>query len=535
MKITLDIELAENEASYANQVVSVLQGFSENVSAQVHTDKTALATLCRDAVASTNPSNHEALVTEVGRRLARPELATDCVDVLCSIMFDTQRSEAVDPYVRILTLLPEQARTTLRDEAVTRMLQCFTTPRPLDAERGAIMPFAEAFACFICLDVLPVRSAIVTICSLVRNEKNRCAGITVLGKSLERASDVVLARCDTAVLEQLRAVLRAAQDDCYLYDIEYITDALGWSQQSGKPLTLQQSCRHHQSVVVAMTYNPVRDIVVTSSADGCVATWDAAGNPSESCVLGRHYACALDIGQHGKLLVLCSVGRAANTKPALVFYNEDKGRWVERGAIERDGLLSAVRCFRSMAHYAVSETGANETIVSYNDVSRLAPLVEFQHHTDVVASLYVPLDRDNALLSGSRDNTMALYDVRMQAPTNTVQHFGTVTSICGEGDVIVSGSLDRRLLVHDLRMMHSPIAHREFESGVIKVAMGPKMVCAVATQTSLQLFNVSGQHATNRVDGATGQYNDIVWNNGQSALFAAGESQALDIFTRSDQ
>ena len=49
--------------------------------------------------------------------------------------------------------------------------------------------------------------AITTINTLLKKEDNRCAALTMLGKTVELCLDILTDKCDPTVLRELRATL----------------------------------------------------------------------------------------------------------------------------------------------------------------------------------------------------------------------------------------------------------------------------------------------------------------------------------------
>jgi hypothetical protein len=553
MKITVDLELQESELPNAAQVVVALQGVADQVNTRVVTDKTALGQVLRESIVK---SNGEVATSELSRRLSQTALVQDCLEVFCGIMFSTdrvERNEPVTPYLVALSRVQEPHRGKARDEIVLKALTFLSATRRLDSARDAILPYAEVLAGLARVDLVPMKYAIATMIQMIRFDGTRCAGITCLGKLVEIGFDVVLERCDPQTLEQLRGALTTAQqDDTFLYDVEYITEPFGWSQSHQKfvHMSVVRSGVHHTLPIVALQYsgNPSspssREVVVTSSADGTIATWDAQGKLIESCVLARHYAAALDLTRQGRAMLVGGVGRSASTSPAVVFYAEEMGRWVEKGAVEPDGgrVITCVRSIRGGSHnsllFCCGVHGSANTLCYY-DATRQNVLRDYHEHSDIITCLYSPSDRDNLVFSGSRDCTVCLYDLRMPQPTGQqfAHHYSTVSSIDGFGDYVITGGLDKRIMVHDQRMLHAQNAVRDLDSAVLSLSVSPQFVCAVATLTGVHFVNLSQSGLpTCRAEPSTTQtprYNSLCWNAPGTVLFAGGDTETLDLFAQS--
>lgn len=556
MRITVDLELQESELANHSHVVQALQSVSDQVNTKVVTDKTALTLLIREAIQAR--SNIDAATSEIVRRLSQPALYQDCIEVLCHVMFLPERVEKNEPVVPLLLAVsrtPEPHRSKARDDVVHKCLSYLSVSRRLDSSREAMLPYGEVLAALVRTELLPVKNVVMTLVQMIRLDGTRCAGITCLGKLVEIAHDIVVERCDAALLELLRVTLGAAQqDDTFIYDVEYITEPFGWNQASSQKflhMGVVRSGLHHSMPIVALHYSggpstTSREVVVTSSADGTIATWDPQGKLIESCVLARHYASALDLTRQGRALLVGGVGRAAGTSPAVVFYAEEMGRWAEKGAVEPDGGR-VITCVKSMRGGSMSSLlfccgvhGSTNTLCYY-DATRQSVLRDYHEHTDIITCLFSPSDRENLIFSGSRDCTVAMYDLRMPQATGQQfsNHYSTVTAIDGFGDYVITGGLDKRIIVHDQRMLHHPQnVVRDLDSAVLSLSVAPQFMCAASTLTGIHFVNLSQNglptcRAEPSVSGYAPRYNALCWNATGSVLYAGGEGNSLDLIAQS--
>ena len=394
MKITVDVELSESEMGMAQHITKALQGLADNVQTSIHTDKTALTRAIVDAIST---SSYDGIVSELSRRLSRPELAGDVMAVLNDLLFANREGLEAVQLVQLLSWLPDPVRIKVREEVLAKLVSFLSIPRRMDTPRDQLIPYGEVFAAYVKLEGLGVKGALSVLIHLIRSESTRAAGLTALGKVVEIAADLISDRCDAGSLEQLRATLAAAQDDPFLYDIEYISEPLGWSQnppaRGSGTLQFHKACRHHTKATLSVVYNSTRDIVVSSSLDGSICTWDCAsnGNLIESCTLARHFASAVDTNSRGNILLVCGAGQTPDTTPALIYYAEENNHWTERGAVQPEGtrVVSSARILRGQQgfFFACGLYGAQST-VAYYDGQRGALLREYHEHTDVDTLLF---------------------------------------------------------------------------------------------------------------------------------------------------
>lgn len=546
MRLTLTVELNEGEKQRAPHVKQLMQKLHSNVDTRFITDKNALA---NKIIEGLNQKQFEVVAAELEDRLGRPEYVDDCLDTFCSVVFLNSQRET-DPqfsscFFTVVKQLPEEQRELVKKELVKRAMDVLSTPRRLDCSRHHLLSYAETLACMVKMELLSVKLVIATITQMIRLETTRTAGMTCLGKLVEIAFNEVRS-CDSAIISSLRsALISAQQGDTFLYDVEYIVDAFGWGSNRS-PLTLCRSGVHHKSPILAMAYSGgsgAREVVVTSSVDGCIGTWDGSGGLKENIVLSRHYASSLDIAQRGHMLLVGSIGRNSSTPPAVILYTNKDGmgdsKWAESGGVEPAGaqFITAVRGINCSSAYRFCvgvHTKAKQNPLLIYEGQKV--LQEFHDHTDILTALHVPSGDENTILTGSRDSTVCQYDLRVRNLANTfTHHTNTITSITASGDLLFTAGLDKRVIIQDFRM-GGVLASRDMDSAILDLSVSPNMHCAVSTLTGIHF--VPSAQATNtilpcfRIDSGPSapRYNALLWNSTGNILYAGGDNQSLDVY-----
>ena len=580
MKITVDVELHEHEAQHASQVASLLSSIAEtSVHTHVVTDKPALAALLRDAATS---GRTDVIASELSRRLPRNELYGDCLDVLHTLLFDSQRFEYWNPsasssspsapassylpssgvacLLGVLARMSDAVKARVRDDIASTIVKNLVLSRPLDSCRDPLLPYCEVGAQLVTTGLLSLRASVAMTVQLLGDERTRCAGMTFLGKLVE-LNDEPLKRCDKSIMEPLRQALCSSQEDLFMYDIEYVSEALDWTSGShGRMLALQRTCKPPSNptgsgpslapvssicfaspATVPSGSRNGAELVCVASLDGTIATYDASqGVPVvvSSIFLSRHMPVAIDFSPRGRFLVVAGAPKHAGTSPALHFYSNEL-QWNEVSSVEKDlRIISAVKWTRMPGHYISGEMQQNhDTYVRVTDAQRNVVVSEFPNHTDVVTTLYVAADRDNSAVSGSRDRQVLSYDLRSPNSPTTIGHLGsTVTCVHGDGEFVVAGSLDRKLSLFDIRMPLHVIAQREFESPVLSASLSHKGLCAVGVMTGLFTVNLNFPALPASKANASGsfRYHCVSWNPLQTHVLGGRDSGTVDIFLRSD-
>nr|CCC95087.1 guanine nucleotide-binding beta subunit-like protein [Trypanosoma congolense IL3000] len=550
MRIKVDVELNKREINNISHIQEVLKSLSETTETRLVTDKEALTRLVSSALAK---RKLEPIIPELVERLCHPALYEDCLNVLCSVMFDAERLERGDPldaFITLISQLPDNERMKVKGDIVQRAMMYLSKARRLDCSRSHLLPYAEVIAVLTKAEMLNVRNVVLALMQMIRLDTTRSAGITCLGKLVEVAYKL-LERLDQHTMEALRTTVAfAQQDDIFLYDVEYIMEPFGWSQ-SPKFVNFAVQCSrtHHTSAILALAYSGnsgSREVVVTSSVDGTIGTWDQAGVLTENLVLSRHYASSIDFANRGRALIVGTVGRMSSVPPAIVIYTaestyNEESNWQESCGAEPRGarFITTVKCLRnhgSIRYCCGATVTTGNSLILYDGTQVIQ---EYSDHNDIISAMHVIPERDNTVVTGSRDCSVMVYDLRIPqsaTTTSTHRHYSTVTSIGSCGDFLFTSGLDRRVVVHDLRMMGQGMATRELDSAVLSLSVNSSMVCAASTMTGIHLINF-GNNAlpTCRADGGqmSPRYNAISWNVQGEILYAGGDNNTLDMFTRS--
>lgn len=544
MKITVNIELAQNELIRAPQIQNALSELSPRAVVRFKTDKGTLAERIKTAIQT---KQYDAVVNELVSRLSYPVSFEDSLEVMCSVaLFSKGRAdsgESAAPFIGVVPRLPDEAQQRAKAAIVQRAMAFLSKPRRLDCSRAPLLVYAETIAVMAKRELLNVRSVLEALVQMIESETTRTAGMTCLGKLVEIAFEATR-NCDPAVLSSVRGAVRYAQsNDIFLYDVEYIMEAFGWSPC--KPaLSLRRSTSHHENPILSLAYcggASCREVVVTSSSDGTIGTWDGVGVLLQNVLLSRHYASCVDLTNRGHSLIVGAVGRCSNTPPAVIFYNEDgnrKAQWQECGGTEPDDarFISSLKCLRdpSGSRYCVGVRTSNANPLLVYDGSRVSQ--RYFDHSDIITAIHVPSDRDNLVITGSRDCSTLVYDLRDPRNVSSMAHHSnTVSCITSCDNYLFTAGLDKRLVVADLRMLRGSTANRDMDSAVLGLSVNGSLQCAVSTLTGVYVINFA--HGTNvptssRADcgGSSLRYNAISWNNAGNILYGGGEGRTLDLF-----
>jgi WD40 repeat protein len=126
--------------------------------------------------------------------------------------------------------------------------------------------------------------------------------------------------------------------------------------------------------------------------------------------------------------------------------------------------------------------------------------------------------------------------IKLNNPTGNFQvHEGMVTCLDCRDNILVSGGVDKRVNVWDIRMSGGvPLKRISMDDGaVLKVALGSNSI-AVSTLKGLYLVDIESGNFTPAVgfaDKRMGRYHDLAWGNyATNTLYAAGEDHRVDVY-----
>uniref|UniRef100_A0A7S1MIV3 Guanine nucleotide-binding protein subunit beta-like protein n=1 Tax=Neobodo designis TaxID=312471 RepID=A0A7S1MIV3_NEODS len=361
--------------------------------------------------------------------------------------------------------------------------------------------------------------------SLFRSPETVPAGAILLSVLISEHSETLIKLPEASELRKL-----AAQHQQLLpgYEAVYIAEGMGWSPPFA---TKNVVCggRHQLPRNVSVTsVAAMTGSVVACTSDGALLTLDTScKETAESFDLGDVVATSIDASAATRQLVVAVTGNDG-ASVAIISEAQDKPTWTQRGTVTLadpapKSVATAVRTLRTVPQLCVASCDSERSVVSLADLTTTKVLSMLQPHTDVITTLHAPASRESVLLSASRDKTVALFDVRSNAKVATMAvHTQTVTSVSSEGDVVIAAGLDGKVAVCDIRNLSQPVGRRTFDSGVLRTALGPSHVCAVATVNSLHLMSL---HASDmpiaRVDMRTTPCSDLAWVPGRGSLCVA--------------
>lgn len=480
MKLFIEVEVAPDEIPLATELFRSLRSLTDHVKTR---DVKKLFELLISRLEDSTQLDDVApqIATLLNDNHLCETVCDDFLEAFMMVVFNPDlvlRQQSVVPFMHLLTRLPEPAKTRVRDGIIPKVLKHLTVKRPIDANRKDFFSYAESFAALINMELIPLTGAVTTIMTLLRKPENRCAAVTMLGKTVELCLQQLTEKCEAAILADLSLLLQSIKEETFLYDINYIEESMGWNCHatnaqhdatvlSSKPLQGNawaveptptghglcaiESYRGHRNTIFAMAYDERRNQLVSSGKDGVLIVWTGDGQVVETLDMPRHYACCMDIHSSLQALLVCGVakeevsspkGNQALPSPCIISYGAAGHGWKEQGILSKDSskLVSCIKAFEVPDHaFITGETihiGLNEGavpqvngLVCYYDIQSVTsfpsmqPVKQYAAHEDLITCLSLFPPNPNLFMSGSRDSTVRVWDRRGD---RCVGMFGTV-------------------------------------------------------------------------------------------------------------
>ncbi|GAQ84869.1 hypothetical protein KFL_002090210 [Klebsormidium nitens] len=497
----------------------------------------------------------------------------DFQQAFVNVVFDKElvmRQQSVVPYMYLVPRLPEPFKGKLRDDLIPRVLKHLTVKRPVDASRADFFAQAEAFAALVNMEFVSITGAVTTIITLLKKPENRCAAITMLGKTVELCLQQLTEKCEPESLNKLRAALLEVTEDAFHYDVEYIEESMGWTRQAnGMPSGMPGENGAFADVV--------RDQLVSASRDGTLLVWSPEGQVVDTLAVGGHYACGMDINHATRTLVMCGVTKDGSVPvpPLVTLYEANARSWQETGSTLRSNskLVSCIKALGDQSEHAfvTGETlhspgvGGSTEVVCLYDVAHqrtkgapfaaIQPVRQYAEHTNLVTCLSLFPPNPNVFFSGSRDCTVKVWDRRSDRsvgcfgearPGGGVQaHSAMVTCVDAlEPSAIVSSGMEGTVHRWDFRKLATqagagspPVSTLHVDgSAIMKVALRDAHTAAVSTLRGLYTADIAApapqaHAATPFADKRrVGRYHDLRWGKDRKQLFAGGEDCRVDVY-----
>lgn len=631
MRVRIELDIQPNEVPLATEFLSVLRTLTEHASGRgpapagvsngaVHQPPTVVITNRRELYESSirrlvDPQQVHAVTSELTTIMQADPDANNAVkelaDVFNAIVFNPQMppEESAEPYLSILTTLPEPYLKLFRKNVVSTVATFLNAKRAVDVDRTEFLTHADVFAGLALCGAIMFDGALKLVNKLVQEPLTRAAGVTIMGKLCEKCySKFKGPALRPEELEQqtlLRASLSRVTEGEFEYDIEYISDTLEWpeimvgvrpgtvAQASGGGASIaappqQQGGGFYGglacagalgghppgSVIYCLAFDSLHNQLISGDSLGNLVFYDSLGVPNFQHSVAPQYCLCLDV--HPKANVVLAACAKQKNRPdgscmmqCLLKDTEDPARWTQVGECRRQELsmLTYIKCFNDddfqfITSDSYDEAGYKNHIISLYDMSaakqsfnQLAPISVMRGHTNNITCLALVPDAAGQFVSSSVDQTILLWDKRLHEPVGRVGlpgvngsaicHGQAITTVDVRDNLILSGCVDGTVAGWDLRMLGSDAAFRVSVPGasVTRLAYGPAYTgAAIATTAGVYLLDTRpGVADTQRlrlaspnVSGAeqigAGRYLDVKWDKNGGRLFAAHDNLRVDIF-----
>ncbi|KAG2427778.1 hypothetical protein HXX76_012103 [Chlamydomonas incerta] len=574
MKITIELEIQPDEVGLASELLSTLRTLTDHVTVKPTGSAPAVngaapgpvapaapapapvaapaATAAAPAAATAAPpplpqgvpQAFTTIVPRLGNPATQLQAIADAVATLSGAGEQTDKAiedlvEALDaqvfqspevignpagvlPYMALYPRLPADLQPRLRDKLVPRVLKALTRKRPINADRTQFFLYADAFATLVKFEAVAMPGAVQTLQRLLDKPDNRCAGITMLGKTVEYCGEQLL-KAPEATLGALWRAMEGCTEEAFRYDLQYIfstlraqlppnsalpglgaaapaaPEAAGAAPATAAPAAAPssspvpapaaaaappatnptlKSVQHvgcysgHASMVFTLAYDASSGSLASGSQDGHLIVWGQDGQPANRMDFSTHYICSLDFLPRNGTLLAAGVPTDTTSGPepsCIAAFAPPAGRargvpWPSRGRVPSarpGGLMSFVKALG----------GEGELVAVGENMSGTA-LATGAPGQDVVALYDLgrgPLEQLQPLLVWSEHSDM----VTCGSPWHASPH------------VFVSGGRDCSIKVWDTRTPQSVGEFGTLDSASGRIQAHTDMVTCLDTTDSL--------------------------------------------------
>ncbi|KAI0286837.1 histone acetyltransferase type B subunit 2 [Russula aff. rugulosa BPL654] len=220
---------------------------------------------------------------------------------------------------------------------------------------------------------------------------------------------------------------------------------------------------NHQGEVNRARYMPQNpDLIATKAVSGEVLIFDRTKHPSEP---ERTGVCKPDIRLVGQNEEGFGLAWNPNKKGHILGASEDK----------------------TVCHWDLNAySKANSTI---------EPLTVFKDHTAVVGDVDWHASNENVFVSVGDDKMLKIWDTRQKAPTSSIQaHDQEILAVAfnpGVESLLITGSADKTILLHDIKRLGKPLHTFEAHTDeVLHLAWSPRSSTIFASASSDRRINV---------------------------------------------
>ncbi|GIL65180.1 hypothetical protein Vafri_18968 [Volvox africanus] len=266
----------------------------------------------------------------------------------------------VMPYVMLYTRVPDDLRVKMREKLVSKVISTLNRKRPVNVDRSTFFGYADAFACLVKFEAVPMDGAIQTLSRLLMKTDSRCQAVTMLGKTVEYCGDQVV-RVPESSLALLWRALGTVTEDTFQYDMHYILNTLhatmAAQSAAGAPagahvmaaippgqlpagaarsaaaaaaaptaaglpaqttptgLTQIGTYNGHTATVFSMYYDAVHGQLFSAAQDGQLICWGPEGIPVGRMDISSHYVCSVSVLPRSGTVVAAAVPNVEEGRP----------------------------------------------------------------------------------------------------------------------------------------------------------------------------------------------------------------------------
>mmetsp|Transcript_9259 Transcript_9259/g.16678 ORF Transcript_9259/g.16678 Transcript_9259/m.16678 type:complete len:352 (-) Transcript_9259:129-1184(-) len=274
----------------------------------------------------------------------------------------------------------------------------------------------------------------------------------------------------------------------------------------------------HEAEVFCGEFSPDGRLLATGSMDKGIFLWQVYGECDNTGVMRGHANAVLEVhwSYDGNSIFTCSADKS------VCVWDPETGKRLKK-LNGHTAIVNSMQCNRRGTPYLVS--GGDDGTTKLWDLRVRRCVHTFEHQYQILAvSFDDPAER---IFSGSLDNTILVYDMRMRDadPETYEGHTDSITGIdvSKDGNFLASFAMDNSVRIWDIRpyaggrnrcLRKLACSTHNFEKNLLRIRWSQKdaMLAAGSADQNVNILDMKTLQPAYRLPGHTGSVNEVCFH-----------------------